>query len=74
MTKQYIFVNLDEKTGRFLGAYESKELAFAAMAHALDVQDDPEYTGLTIEYPLISGKIDKHQITVEDILNGKNEE
>jgi hypothetical protein len=57
-----------------MGVYESKDLAFSAMAHAMDISKDPEFSALTIEYPLISGKIDKHQITVEDILNGKNEE
>lgn len=73
MTK-YVYINVEEGTGVFLGAYESKELAFSAMHHVMDMTEDPDFTALTIEYPLIGGKIDKKQITVEDILNGKNEE
>ena len=73
MTK-YVYINLEEQTGRFLGAFESRELAFAHIAHVMDVNEKDDYTTLTVEYPLISGKIEKKQITVEDILNGKNEE
>ena len=71
---RYVYINLEEQTGKFLGAFESKELAFAHIHHVMDVSEDQDYTTLTIEYPLISGKIEKKQITVEDVLNGKNEE
>lgn len=67
-----IWVNVDEKSMRFLGAYTSKELAFSACVH--DLEDSSIESTITFEYDLIDGKIDKKELTVEDILNGKNEE
>jgi hypothetical protein len=65
---QKIWINVAEKSGKFLGAYSSLELALdAGISGVTDKQDV-----LTMEYNLTSGRIDKQVLTVEDILNGKN--
>jgi hypothetical protein len=51
-----------------LGAYTSLELALDASAGKVDDNESI----ITMEYNMTSGKIDKKELTVEDILNGKN--
>lgn len=65
---QKIWINVIEKSGRFLGAYSSLELALDAGVGGITEENDV----LTMEYNLTSGKIEKQTLTVEDILNGKN--
>lgn len=69
-----IWVNVDEETWKFLGAYSSKELAFSACIASLDSGDGSPESTITFEYEVVEGSISKKDLTVEDILNGKNEE
>lgn len=57
-----------EKSGKFLGVYSSLDLALDAGVARIDEKD----AVITMEYNITNGKIDKKELTVEDILNGKN--
>jgi hypothetical protein len=61
-------VNVFERTGKFLGAYTSRERAFDAGVN--DLTNDNEV--LTFGYELIDS-MSSGQITVEEVLNGKND-
>lgn len=65
---QRIWVNTVEKTGKFLGAYSSLELALDASVSKVDKVE----AVVTMEYQVINGKINQKELTVEDILNGEN--
>lgn len=71
MTTSKVFVVVDEATFKFIGVYPSLELASAASMPALSGDDD---SVLILTFDMYESSLRNKTITVEEILNGKNEQ
>ena len=66
-----VFVVVDEVTFKFLGVFLSMDLASAASVSFMNKNNDQSV--LIIPIQMYEGSLKNKVITVEEILNGKNE-
>lgn len=67
-----VFVVVDEVTFKFLGVFPSMDLASAASVSFMDRNSDQSV--LIIPIQMYEGSLKNKLVTVEEILNGKNEQ